>query len=239
MYDMTYTIHGTSMEIVEFTLFPGQYVQAELGSLIYMGDSMEVKTTTGGGIWKGIKRKLAGETFLISQFKNRGIEKSYVGIGSYYPGRIQMINLDAHQGVYYCQKRAFLCATPDVGISMGFTRRLGAGLFGGEGFILQKYSGEGMVFVHAGGTLIRKTLNHGETIQVDTGCLLGFSATVDYNIRVVSGIMNPLFGGEGLFLAHLKGPGEVLMQSLPFSRLADNLYAAMSDFTSSQDKDEG
>ena len=190
-----------------------------------------MQTNTGGGIWKGIKRKLSGENFLISEFKNRGIDKSFVGVGSYYPGKIQVIDLPNVNGTYYCQQRAFLCSTTDVDVSISFTRRFGAGFFGGEGFILQKLTGDGTVFVQAGGTIVKKVLGFNESIKIDTGCLLGFSAGIDYDITMVSGIMNPIFGGDGLFLAHLKGPGEVMIQSLPFARLANNIYGAITDFS--------
>ncbi len=225
---LKYNITGHTTEIVEVILEPGEGIHAETGSMVFMTDGITMRTNLGGGLLKGIKRKLAGEHFFISTFENTGNERAVVGVGAYYPGKIVAIDLGQYEGKLYSQQRCFLCAEKSVEVSIGFTKRLGAGLFGGEGFILQKLYGEGMAFLHAGGSIIRKELLAGETLRVDTGCLLAFSSSIDYDITFVTGVMNPLFGGEGLIMARLTGPGEVLMQSLPFSRLADNIHSAIT-----------
>jgi uncharacterized protein (TIGR00266 family) len=223
-----YTITGDVTELVEIMLEPGQSVRAETGTMVYMSDGIRMSTTISGGLFKGLKRKLAGEQFFMTTFRNDSDDRAMVGFGSYYPGKTVPVDLGMFSGTFYCQQRAFLCAETTVDISMAFVKRLGAGLFGGEGFILQKLVGSGLAFIHAGGTIIRRDLLPGESIKVDTGCLLGFSATVDYDITIVTGITNPLFGGEGLFLAQLTGPGEVFLQSLPFARLVDNIASSMA-----------
>jgi uncharacterized protein (TIGR00266 family) len=224
---LSYTITGDVLEVVEIMLDPGQGVRAETGTMIYMSDGVRMVTSISGGLFKGLKRKLAGEQFFMTTFVNDGHDRTRVGFGSYYPGKTVPIDLRLYDGAFYCQQRAFLCSDTTVDISMAFVKRLGAGLFGGEGFILQKLVGSGLAFLHAGGAVIRRDLLPGESLRVDTGCLLGFSAGIDYDITLVTGITNPLFGGEGLFLAHLTGPGEVLLQSLPFARLADNIASAL------------
>ena len=166
------------------------------------------------------------ESFFITSFLNNGGGKSRVAFAAPYPGKIIPLDLAAVGGKYICQKDAFLCAAQGVEIEVAFTKKLGAGIFGGEGFILQRLEGDGMAFLHAGGTVIEKELAAGETLRVDTGCLVAFAPTVEYDIKFVGGFTNALFGGEGLFLATLKGPGKVFLQSLPFSRLADRIVAA-------------
>jgi uncharacterized protein (TIGR00266 family) len=223
-----YKILGETIELVEITLDPGQQVRAEAGALIYMSDTIRMSTGISGGLFKGLKRKIAGEQFFMTTFSNTGDDRGVVGFGSYYPGKTVAIDMRMYSGTFFCQQRAFLCSDATVDISMAFVKRIGAGLFGGEGFILQKLVGSGLAFLHAGGTVIRRELLPGESLKVDTGCLLGFSSTIDYDITIVTGITNPLFGGEGFFLAQLTGPGEVLLQSLPFARLADNIASAIT-----------
>ena len=227
MPTLEYTITGNSTELLEVMIRPGQDMQVQTGAMIYMSDGIIMRTNLGGGIFKGIKRRLAGESFLITTFENAHYEKAAIGVGAYYPGQIVPVDLSKYRGNFYSQQRCFLCAETNVDISIGFVKRVGAGIFGGEGFVLQKLSGGGLAFLQAGGSMIQKELLPGETLCIDTGCLLGFSGTVDYDISLVSGIMNPLFGKEGFFLASLTGPGVVYMQSLPFARLAENLARAI------------
>lgn len=221
-----YIIYGDDMQIVEIELDPGEGIRAEAGAMMYMDQDIRMQTGAEGGIFKGFKRMLTGESFFITTFLNEGRGKQKVAFGAPYPGKIIPIDLKEFRGEIICQKDAFLCAAKGVDIDIAFTRRLGTGLFGGEGFILQRISGDGMAFVHAGGNLIKRELMAGEVIKLDTGCLAAFSPSVDYDIQFVGGFKNALFGGEGLFLARLKGPGIVYMQSLPLSRLADRIAAA-------------
>lgn len=221
-----YKIYGDDMQLVEIELDPGEGVRAEAGAMTYMEHSIEMQTSTGGGLFKGLKRMVTGESFFITTFLNSGREKRRVAFAAPYPGKIIPLDLAALGGRFLCQKDAFLCAAQGTEIEVAFTKRLGAGLFGGEGFILQRLEGDGLAFVHAGGTIIEKDLAPGESLRVDTGCLVAFAPTVDYDIKFVGGFKNALFGGEGLFLAHLTGPGKVYLQSLPFSRLADRIFAA-------------
>ncbi|KAA3657914.1 MAG: TIGR00266 family protein [Calditrichaeota bacterium] len=221
-----YSIIGDDMQIVEIELDPGEGVRAEAGAMMYMENDIVMQTNTGGGMFKGFKRMLTGETFFITTFLYNGSGKGCVAFGAPYPGKIIDIDLAKFDGSFLCQKDAFLCAAIGVEIDIAFTKKLGAGFFGGEGFILQKLTGDGMAFVHAGGTIIERELDAGETLHLDTGCLVAFSTQIEYDIRLVKGFKNALFGGEGLFLAHLKGPGKVYLQSLPFSRLADRIFAA-------------
>ncbi len=223
---MRYHILGDDIQLVEVILDPGESVRAETGAMAYMDGAIRMDTTTGGGILKGLKRLLVGESFFMTEFTNTSHSPAVVAFASPFPGKIVALNLSELGGEFLSQRTSFLAATPDVDISIAFTRRLGAGLFGGEGFILQRLTGQGTVFVTAGGTLVSKTLEAGQELLVDTGCIVGFSASVDYNIRFVGGFKNVLFGGEGLFLARLRGPGHVLLQSLPLSRLADRILAA-------------
>jgi len=221
-----YTILGDDMQLVEVELDPGEGVRAEAGAMMYMEDGIEMQTSTDGGLFKGFKRMITGESFFITTFLYSGKGKGHVAFGAPYPGKIIPLELSRVGGRFLCQKDAFLCAARGVEIEVAFTKRLGAGLFGGEGFILQRLEGDGMAFVHAGGTIVKKNLKAGEVLRVDTGCLVAFAPSVDYDIQFVGGFKNALFGGEGMFLAVLKGPGEVYLQSLPFSRLADRIYAA-------------
>lgn len=221
-----YKIYGDDMQLVEIELDPGEGVRAEAGAMTYLEDGIEMQTSTGGGLFKGLKRMVTGESFFITTFLNSGGDKRRVAFAAPYPGKIIFLDLAALGGQFLCQKDAFLCAAQGTEIEIAFTKKLGAGLFGGEGFILQRLEGDGLVFVHAGGTIIEKDLAVGESLRVDTGCLVAFAPTVNYDIKFVGGFKNALFGGEGLFLAYLTGPGKVYLQSLPFSRLADRIFAA-------------
>lgn len=221
-----YEIVGDDIQAVEIELDPNEGVRAEVGAMLFMEDGIEMETSTGGGLLKGFKRMITGDSFFISNFHNKGSGKKRVGFAAPYPGKIIPIDLTQHNGSFLCQKDGFLCAAKGIDINIAFTKRLGAGLFGGEGFILQRLEGDGLAFIHAGGAIIKRQLAPNETLRVDTGCLVAFSPTVDYDIKFVGGFKNALFGGEGLFLAHLRGPGLVYLQSLPFSRLADRIAAA-------------
>lgn len=221
-----YKIFGDDIQLVEVELDPGEGVRAEAGTMTYMDSSVEMQTGTGGGLLRGLKRAVTGESFFITTFLNNGSAIAKVAFAAPYPGKIIPLDLSQLGGRFLCQKDSFLCAAQGTEIEVAFTKRLGAGLFGGEGFILQSLEGDGLTFVHAGGTIIERTLAAGETLSVDTGCLVAFAPTVDYDIQMVSGFKNVLFGGEGLFLAKLTGPGLVYLQSLPLSRLAGRILAA-------------
>jgi uncharacterized protein (TIGR00266 family) len=221
-----YAIQGDDMQIVEIELDPGEGVRAEVGAMMYMEDGIEMQTSTGGGLFKGFKRMLTGDGFFITTFLNTAFGKKHVAFGAPYPGKIIPLELNKIGGTFICQKDSFLCAAQGVDIDIAFTKRMGAGLFGGEGFILQRLSGDGLAFVHAGGTIIKKELGEQETLRVDTGCIVAFAPSVDYDIQFIGGFKNAMFGGEGLFLARLAGPGTVYLQSLPFSRLADRIVAS-------------
>jgi uncharacterized protein (TIGR00266 family) len=221
-----YKIHGDDMQIVEIELDPAEGVRAEVGAMMFMQEGIQMDTGTGGGIFKGLKRMLTGDGFFISTFYNTANVKQSVAFGAPYPGKIIPLDLRQVGGTYICQKDSFLCAANGIDIEIAFTKRIGSGLFGGEGFILQRLTGDGLAFVHAGGTIIRRDLRDRETLRIDTGCLVAMSPTVDYDIQFVGGFKNALFGGEGLFLASLTGPGTVYLQSLPLSRLADRIVSS-------------
>jgi uncharacterized protein (TIGR00266 family) len=221
-----YQIFGDDMQIVDIELDQGEGVRAEAGAMMYMEKDIEMQTSSGGGIFKGFKRMITGESFFITTFLHNGKGKGHVAFGAPYPGKIVPLDLGKLGGRFLCQKDAFLCAAQGIEIEVAFTKKLGTGLFGGEGFILQKLEGNGMAFIHAGGTIIKKQLGPGEALRVDTGCIAAFSISVDYDIQFAGGFKNALFGGEGMFLASLTGPGTVYLQSLPFSRLADRVFAA-------------
>lgn len=225
-HEIDFKIYGDDMQAVEIELDPGEGVRAEAGMMMYMEDGIEMQTSTGGGLFKGLKRMITGESFFITNFQNQGTGKRHVTFAAPYPGKIININPGDFGGAFFCQKDGFLCAAEGIEINIAFTKKIGAGLFGGEGFILQKLEGNGNAFIHAGGTIIKKELASGEKLRVDTGCLVAFSPTVDYDIKFIGGFKNVLFGGEGLFYAHISGPGIVYLQSLPFSRLADRIVAA-------------
>jgi len=234
-HEIDYNIFGEEMQYVEIELDPQESVVAESGSFMMMHDGITMNTIFGDGTNqdKGIlgklfsagKRLLTGESLFMTVFTNNGYGKKQVSFASPYPGKIIPIDLSEFGGKFICQKDAFLCAAKGVSIGIEFSKKLGRGLFGGEGFIMQKMEGDGMGFVHAGGTMAKKVLQPGEILRVDTGCIVGFTQTVDYDIEFVGGIKNSIFGGEGLFFAKLQGPGIVYIQSLPFSRLAGRVLA--------------
>ncbi|MEZ5065785.1 MAG: TIGR00266 family protein [bacterium] len=232
-----YEIFGEEMQFVEITLDPGEAAIAEAGAFMYMDPGIEMETIFGdgsqqsGGDFLGKlvsagKRVLTGESLFMTLFGNGGSSRQKVAFASPYPGRVIPVDLVQHHGQLLCQKDAFLCAAKGVSVGIAFQKRIGAGLFGGEGFILQKLEGDGLAFVHAGGHVVARDLGPGETMRLDTGCLVAFEPRVDYDIQFVKGIKTALFGGEGLFFASLRGPGRVWIQSLPFSRLASRIYAA-------------
>jgi uncharacterized protein (TIGR00266 family) len=229
-----YKIYGDDLQLVEIELDPSEGVRAEAGTMTYMEDGIKMDTGTGGdgsllgGLFKGFKRALTGESFFITTFVYNGAAgtKGHVGFAAPYPGTIIPLDLGAMGGRFLCQKDSFLCAASGIDINIAFTKRVGAGFFGGEGFILQSLEGDGLAFVHAGGTVIERTLAAGETLRVDTGCIVAFEPSIDYDIQLVGGFKNALFGGEGLFLAKLTGPGKLYLQSLPLSRLAGRIMAA-------------
>ncbi len=221
-----YKVYGDDMQMVEIELDPQEGVRAEAGVMMYMEDGIAMQTGTGGGLFSGFKRMVTGESFFITTFMNSGSQKAKVGFAAPYPGKIIPLDLSKLGGTFLCQKDSFLCAANGIDIEVAFTKKLGAGLFGGEGFILQKLTGNGLAFIHSGGTIVERNLAAGESLRVDTGCLVGFSPSVDYDIQFVGGFKNALFGGEGVFLARVTGPGLVYLQTLPFSRMADRITAA-------------
>ncbi|WP_077356558.1 TIGR00266 family protein [Virgibacillus halodenitrificans] len=236
-HEIDYQLHGDDMQFVEVELDPEETVIAEAGSLMMMDDQIRMETIFGdgsssnqGGLMGKLigagKRVLTGESLFMTAFTNEGVGKKHVSFASPYPGKIIPMDLSEISGKLICQKDAFLAAAKGVTVGIEFQRKLGTGFFGGEGFIMQKLEGDGMAFVHAGGTIYKKELGVGESIRVDTGCLVAMTGDIDYNIEYVGGIKTALFGGEGLFFATLRGPGTVWVQSLPFSRLASRIFAA-------------
>lgn len=233
-----YEIIGEDLQAVVITLDPGEAAVAEAGAFTCCEDGVEMATqlsmkADGGGVlgrlFEAGKRVLTGDSFFVTFFANHSAQRRQVTFAAPYPGRVLPVELGDFGGEILCQKDSFLCAARGVEVNIAFTKRIGAGLFGGEGFILQKISspsGKGMAFVHAGGMLIERTLKAGEVMKVDTGCLVAFERTVDYDIQTVPGIKNMLFGGEGMFFVRLTGPGRIVLQTLPFSRLADRIIAA-------------
>lgn len=234
-HEIDYHIYGEEMQYVEIELDPQEAVVAEAGSFMMMENGITMDTIFGDGsnqtqgvmgkLFSAGKRLLTGESLFMTVFLNQYNSKRKVSFASPYPGKILPIDLTQYGGRFICQKDAFLCAAKGVSVGIEFSRKLGRGLFGGEGFIMQKLEGDGMAFVHAGGTLAKKELAKGEVLKVDTGCIVGFTKDVNYDIEFVGGIKNTIFGGEGLFYATLTGPGIVYIQSLPFSRLAGRILA--------------
>ena len=229
-HEIDYRVHGESLQYLEVELDPGETVIAEAGTMMYMTDGIRFETRMGDGSESGVvgklfgaaKRMLTSESLFMTHFTNEGQGKQHVGFAAPYPGQIVPVDLAAAGGELLCQKDAFLCAAMGTEVSIAFNKRLGAGFFGGEGFILQRLRGDGKVFVHAGGTLMEKRLN-GERLRVDTGCIVAFESGIDYDIELAGGLRSMLFGGEGVFLATLEGHGTVWLQSLPFARLADRV----------------
>ncbi|RBW68009.1 TIGR00266 family protein [Bacillus taeanensis] len=246
-HEVDYKLHGDDMQFVEIELDPQETVIAEAGSLMMMEEGIQMETIFGdGSAQKGVmgklfgagKRLITGESLFMTAFTHTGQGKSHVSFASPYPGKIIPLNLSELNGKIICQKDAFLCAAKGVTVGVEFQRKLRAGFFGGEGFIMQKLEGDGMAFVHAGGTIIRKDLQPGEVLRLDTGCLVAMTQDVNYSIEMVKGVKTMLFGGEGLFFATLQGPGSVWVQSLPFSRLASRIFAAAPQ-AGGQSKGEG
>ena len=219
-----YELRGDDFQAVLITLDTGESVRAEPGSMMWMEDGIEMDTSTGGGIMSGIKRKIAGESFFITSFTNSSSSPSTVGFAADYPGKI--LPVDLARGAILCQRDAYLCSAHGIEVTLAFSKRLGAGFFGGEGFILQKLTGHGLAFIHAGGHIIERDLEAGERLRIDTGCIVGFEESVDYNIEMVKGVKTMLFGGEGLFMATLRGPGKCWVQTTPFSRFANRVLSA-------------
>jgi uncharacterized protein (TIGR00266 family) len=235
-HDIDFVIHGNEMQFVEVELDPGEAAIAEAGVMMYMTHGIQLETIFGDGskqasgvldaLWGAGKRILTGESLFMTVFTNSGHGKQRVAFGAPYPGKIIAMDLKAIGGHLVCQKDSFLCAARGVSIGIAFQRKIGVGLFGGEGFIMQKLEGDGLCFVHAGGTIHHVDLGPGETLRVDTGCLVALQPSVSYDIQFVGKIKTALFGGEGIFFATLTGPGRVWLQSLPLSRMADRIYKA-------------
>lgn len=246
-HKIDYEIFGDDMQVVEVELDPSETVVAEAGAMNWMDDGIAFEAKMGDGSQpdKGLfgslldvgKRALTGESIFMTHFSNVGTGKKRVAFAAPYPGKVIPLDMSAVGGDFICQKDAFLCAALGTEVSITFNQRLGAGFFGGEGFILQRLRGDGMAFVHAGGTIVERELR-GETIRVDTGCIVGFTPGIDYDIERAGGLKSMFFGGEGLFLATLRGTGKVYLQSLPFSRLADRVISSAPSFGGS-DKGEG
>ncbi|HQO26775.1 MAG TPA: TIGR00266 family protein [Acidobacteriota bacterium] len=234
-HEIDYQIHGDDMQFVDVVLDPGEAVIAEAGTMMYItnGIQMETRFTDGSSPDKGFmgklldagKRVVTGESLFLTLYTNRGAGRETAAFAAPYPGKIIVADLKEHDGTLICQKDSFLCAAYGTSLGIAFTKRLGAGFFGGEGFILQKMEGDGKVFIHACGTIVKRVLGPGETLRVDTGCLVAMDRSVTYDIQFVGSVKTAFFGGEGLFFVTLTGPGQVFLQSLPFSRLADRIYS--------------
>ena len=231
-----YEIFGHEMQYVEVELDPGEAAIGEAGVMMYMQDGIQMDTVFGDGsaqqggflgkLMGAGKRLLTGESLFTTVYHNEGSGKRRVAFAAPYPGKIVPVDLSSVGGTLICQKDSFLAAAKGVSLGIAFQKKIGVGLFGGEGFIMQKLDGDGMAFIHAGGTLLEKTLAPGETLRVDTGCVVAFQPSVDFDIQYAGKIKTALFGGEGLFFATLSGPGKVWLQSLPLSRMADRIVMA-------------
>lgn len=234
-HDIDYQIHGEEMQYVEIELDPSETAVAESGAFMMMDDGIEMQTIFGDGnqqqrgilgkLMSAGKRLLTGESLFMTAFTNIGHGKKKVSFASPYPGKIIALDLQRLGNRVTCQKDAFLCAAKGVTIGIEFQRKLGTGLFGGEGFIMQKLEGDGFAFVHAGGHVMERELQPGEVLKIDTGCIVAFTQSIQYDIQFVGGIKNTIFGGEGLFFATLRGPGRVWIQTLPISRLASRILS--------------
>src|ERR1041385_3863844 len=235
-HEIDYEILGDDMQFVKIELDPGEAVVGEAGAMMYLEEGIGLQTIFGdgsqqsGGFMNVLlgagKRLLTGESLFMTVFQNQSQAKRKAAFAAPYPGKIVAIHLAQLGGELLAQKDSFLVAAKGVSLGIAFTKRFGAGLFGGEGFVLERLTGDGWCFVHAGGTLLERTLAAGEILRVDTGCIVGFQPSIDYDIQYVGRIKSALFGGEGLFFATLRGPGRVWLQSLPFSRMADRIIAA-------------
>jgi len=248
-HEIDFKIHGDDMQFVEVELDPNESVIAEAGSMMMMNEGIKMDTIFGDGsnqsndlmgklVGAG-KRILTGESLFMTVFTNEAYGKQRVSFAAPFPGKIIPMDLSLLNGKIVCQKDSFLCAAKGVSIGLEFQKRLGVGFFGGEGFIMQSIEGDGLAFVHACGTVHEVELDSNDILRVDTGCLVAFTSSVDYDIQYVGGIKTMFFGGEGLFLARLKGPGKVWVQSMPFSRLADRIYQAAPQVNQSSRKGEG
>ena len=236
MHEIDYKIHGDDLQFVEVELDPQEAVVAEAGGMMFMDDGIAMETIFGDGSSQNTgfmgallgagKRLLTGESLFMTVFQNRDAGKRRLAFGAPYPGKIVPVHLAELGGELLAQKDSFLCAAKGVSLGIAFQKRFGAGLFGGEGFILQRLQGDGWAFMHAGGTLYKRSLAPGETLRVDTGCVVALQPSVDFDIQFVGSVKTALFGGEGLFFATLRGPGRIWLQSLPFSRLAGRIVAA-------------
>ncbi len=236
--EIDFKIHGAEMQFVEIELDPGESAVAEAGAMMYKDTSIQLDTVFGDGshtdnaggfmdkLMGAGKRLLTGESLFTTVFTHEGSGKAHVAFGAPFPGNIIPITLPNVDGVLICQKDSFLCAAKGVSIGIHFQKKILTGLFGGEGFIMQRLEGDGMAFVHAGGSVIERELKPGEILHVDTGCVVAFTQEVGFDVKQVGGIKSALFGGEGLFFAELRGPGKIWMQSLPFSRLAGRMLAS-------------
>ena len=241
MHEIDYKIFGDDLQYVEVELDPNEATVAEAGGMMYMDDGIEMETVFGDGSQKQTgfmgalmgagKRLLTGESLFMTVFLNRSSQKRRLAFGAPYPGKIVAVHLAEIGGDLIAQKDSFLAAAKGVSIGIAFQRKLGVGLFGGEGFIMQRLQGDGWAFMHAGGTLHERTLAPGELIRVDTGCIVALQPTVNYEIEYVGKIKTALFGGEGLFFATLRGPGKIWLQSLPLSRMANRIVSAVPGLT--------
>ena len=237
MHEIDYKIFGDDLQYVEVELDPNEATVAEAGGMMYMDDGIEMETVFGDGSQKQTgfmgalmgagKRLLTGESLFMTVFLNRSSQKRRLAFGAPYPGKIVAVHLAEIGGDLIAQKDSFLAAAKGVSIGIAFQRKLGVGLFGGEGFIMQRLQGDGWAFMHAGGTLHERTLAPGELIRVDTGCIVALQPSVNYEIEYVGKIKTALFGGEGLFFATLRGPGKIWLQSLPLSRMANRIVSAV------------
>lgn len=246
-HEVEFNIYGEDLQFVEIMLDPQETIVAEAGAMMYKDSVIKMETIFGDGssksggdlkskLFSAGKRMLTGESLFMTAFTNMGTGKKCVSFAAPYPGKVVAFDLTDYGGVLICQKDAFLCAAKGISVGIAFQKKIGAGLFGGEGFIMQKLEGDGLAFMHAGGTIIKKELQRSETLQLDTGCLVALTPSVNYDIQFAGDIKTALFGGEGLVMATLTGPGTVWMQSLPFSRLADRIYSASR---AGKSKDEG
>ena len=245
-HEIDYKIYGEELQFVEIELDPNETAIAEAGSFMLMDDGVEMQTIFGDGssnqgtgvlgkLFSAGKRLLAGEGLFMTAYTNIGQGKKRVSFAAPYPGKIIPLDLSKLGGKVICQKDAFLCTAKGVSVGIEFQRKLGTGLFGGEGFIMEKLEGDGMAFVHAGGHVFARELQPGELLKIDTGCLVAYTQQVDFDIQFIGGIKNSIFGGEGLFFATLRGPGTVWIQTLPVSRLASRILS----FSRGPRKEEG
>lgn len=236
MHEVDYKVYGEDLQFVEVELDPQEAVVAEAGGMMYMDDGIQMETVFGdgsqqksgfmGALMGAGKRLLTGESLFMTIFMNKAGDKRRVAFGAPYPGRIVAVHLADLGGELICQKDSFLAAAKGVSVGIAFQKKIGVGLFGGEGFIMQRLQGDGWAFIHAGGMLVERSLQPGELVRVDTGCIVAFQPSVSYDIQFVGGVKSALFGGEGLFFATLRGPGKIWLQSLPLSRLAGRIVAA-------------